>query len=171
MATDLLIADVTSVDWDNPTTWELLECTEAQDEEAESIAGTSVADTPLYSKITGMRMNLFFRAANACMIRWMLLKLPDGDTLAANLTDANFHSSNDVQANRELRKYTLAKGMIGITSDKLQQPLRIRVSRAAWRRASPMRENDKIVLMMAKNAENTTATLSGFGTIWVRANA
>lgn len=105
------------------------------------------------------------------MIRWMLVKIPDGDTLmSGGLTDANFHGSTEEPVDYTRRKMTLAKGYLGITADKLQVPLRIRVSRKAWARASPMKEGDILRLFVAKNAENTTATLSGFGTIWVKAN-
>lgn len=171
MLTDLLVADVTSVDWDNPTNINLVEAVEAMDEEAES-NGSTVADIPLYSRLTGMRLNLFVRAANSTLIRWALHKRPDGEAtnITSSMVDANFHSSDDTEDMREFRKYCIAKGMLAIPSDRLQAPLRIRVSRAAWKRISPMRENDTLTLTIAKASEGTTATVTGFGTIWCRAN-
>lgn len=160
---------MTSADYDNGVTVDLLECVETMDEEVES-NGSTVADTPLYSRITGMRLNLLLQAANACKIRWMLYKKPDGETLVSALTDANFHSSNDVQNNRELRKYTVAKGLAFVSPDRLAAPLNLFVRRQAWKRISPMREGDMLSLILAKEADGTTATLSGFGTIWVKAN-
>lgn len=100
----------------------------------------------------------------------MLVKRADNDlTNATAMTD--FHSSNDTSASREIRGLILAKGIVSIAPDKLQTSLKVRVSRAAWRRASPMRENDRIALVFAANTEGTnTVTVDGFGTIWVRAN-
>lgn len=171
---DFLIPDVTSADFDNPTQFHLVGCAEAQDEVIESTGGTTVgtnvATVPLYSRLLKMRMNLILRAANATMVRWMLVKNPDADITAANFM-AQYHSSDDDQGPREIRKSILSKGFVSVPSDKLQAGLRVRVSRKAWERASPMRENDVLSLVLAKEAAGTTATLSGFGTIWVKANA
>lgn len=171
---DFLIPDVSAADFDNPVGFDLVGCSEAQDEGIESTGGTTigtnVASIPLYSKLVAMRTNFIFRAANATMVRWMLVKKVDNDLTDAT-ANTGFHSSNEDENNRELRKLILAKGFVNIPSDKLAAPLRIRVSRAAWKRAQPMRENDRISLVFSKEAAGTTATLSGFGTIWVKANA
>lgn len=169
---NIQMTDVSAADYDAPNIINLLECVEAQDEEQIS-NDSSVADCPLYSRVVSMKLNAYFRAPSATEIRWMLIKRPDGETNAAttSLIDATFHGSDDTQAARELRQYTLAKGQVAIASDRLQTPFRVFVSRRAWARASPMRENDVISLIVAKSSEGTTASISGFGTIYVKANA
>lgn len=164
----LTIPDITAADFDNPLSIDLLRCIEAQDEEVES-DGTNIADTPLYSRITGMRMNLFIKAGAATDIRWMMHKSPDNDITVTSLA-TDFHNSNDTQPQRELRKMTVAKGYFAIGSDRLLTRFPIFVSKKALARISPMRENDRLRLVVAKHGDGTTATLSGFGTIYVRAN-
>ena len=110
------IPDVTSVDYDNPLLVDLLECVEAQDEEAES-DGSSIADAPLYSRIAAMRLNLTIvgPASSTVAHRWKLYKMPDGEQLQTSssmLTDSGFHISDDNPTAREARKYELAKGML-----------------------------------------------------------
>lgn len=174
MLHDFAIPDVSAADFDNPVRVNLLAATATQAEGVESTGGTTVgtdvATVPLYSKMLKMRLNMIFRAANATMVRWILFKNPDNDITDANI-NTSFHTSDDDQGPREIRKFILAKGFVNIPSDRLSAPLRIRVSRAAWARAAPMRDGDRIVLIMSKESQGTTATLSGFGTIWVKANA
>lgn len=170
---DFLIPDVTSVDFDNPVEFDILSCNEGQDENIESTggttAGTDVAQIPLYSRLLSFKTNLMFRAANACMVRWMLVKNDDNDFSAGNFNSA-FHSSNDDATTKAIHKLTMAKGFVNIPSDKLAAPLRIFVKRSAMKRVSPMKEDDKISMVFSKEAAGTTATLSGFGTFYVKAN-
>lgn len=168
--TDEIIPDVSAADFDNPLNVDLLQCIEAQDEEQVS-DGTTIADAPLYSRIAAMRVNLFTSASAGTLIRWLLYKMPDGESLISSLADANFHGSNDTPTQREMRKMTVAKGYYRISPDRLQTDMKIRVSRAAWKRISPLRENDTLRLVIAKSAEGSTGLLSGMGTIWVKANA
>lgn len=170
---DFLIPDVSSVDFDNPVEFEIAGATATQAEEVESTGGTTlgtdVATVPLYSKLLSMRLNLMFRAANATMVRWMLVKNTDNDRTAAAF-NTDFHSSNDSGDSREVRKLILSKGFVNIPSDKLAAPLRVRISRKALQRAAPMRDGDRLQFVLSKEAAGTTATLSGFGTMWFRAN-
>lgn len=168
---NITIADTASVSYDTPTVIDLLECTEAQDEEAES-NGSTIADCPLYSRITSMKLNLILEAAAAGKMRWMLVKRPDGETNLAttSLIDATFHGSDDTINARELRAQTLAKGIAFVSPDRLGSRLNVYVKKSAWARASPMREGDKITFIIAKESAGTTGTISGFGTIWVKAN-
>lgn len=166
------LSDASAANFDTSTNINLLDCLEAQDEELSS-NGTNIATCPLYSRVTSMRLNLIVRATTASMVRWVLHKRPDGETNAytTSLVDSTFHGAADTQAMRELRKYTLAKGMFVISPDRQATNVRIFVRRKAWARASPMRENDRITLTLAKDTAGTTGTIDGFGTIWVRANA
>lgn len=169
--TDETLNDVSAADFDNPTTLDLVECTETMDEEAIS-DGSTIADIPLYSRITAMRLNLFVTAGATTLVRWILFKKPDGENLfTGGLIDSNFHGSADTPTGREQRKVILAKGYLRISSDRLMNNIRVRPSRKAWARASPMREGDRLSLMFAKSAEGTTGTISGFGTLYVKANA
>lgn len=167
---NLTIPDVSAADFDNQLVVPLVECVESVDEEVES-NGTAIADVPLYSRLTSMRTSFFIWSGAATDIRWMLQKQPDGDTLTASLIDASFHGSDDTQNQREARKNTIAKGYFRVPSDRLQVPFRIFVKPKSWSRIAPMRENDRLVLLLAKSAEGTSASFNGFGTIWCKANA
>lgn len=166
----LTIPDVTSVSFDNPLVVPLIVCQESMNEETES-NGTAIAEVPLYSRLTSMRMRTMVHGmSTGSVIRWILQKAPDGEQLTTSLVDASFHGSDDTQNQREARKYTLAKGMIFVNPNNQSAPLPVFVKRKTWARASPMRENDRINLIIAKDAAGTTGNLSGFGTIWARAN-
>lgn len=167
----LTIPDVTSASFDNILRVPLLECVETMDEEVES-NGTTIADAPLYSRITSMRLNLILHGfAAGSIVRWILHKEPDGEQAYTELTNTSFHVSDDNEDNRERRKYCLAKGMVFINPNNLATTLRIFVKRKAWARVSPLRELDIIALTLAKDAAGTTGNLSGFGTLMVKANA
>lgn len=170
----LVIPDVTTVAYDNPLTVTLLECTEAQDEEVES-NGTTIADAPLYSRITAIKTKMTVGDATALTcVRFMVYKCTDGDdpitALGVGLADGAFHTSNQTPNNRELVRNTLAKGYIMIPPDKQVAPLNIRISREAMRRAGSMREGDLIRAIFAKDATGTTLRLWGMGNIYLRAN-
>lgn len=173
----LTIPDVTAADWDNALTIDLLECVEAQDEEVES-DGTAIADAPLYSRLTAFKLRLTIigpvGAGSANVFRWLLYKKPDGEAIAGtdlSAAGATFHSSNDTPTAREVRKMTMAKGVVYTNSSTGITGVRIFISRAAMKRISPLRENDRISLLIAKDALGTTATLHGFGTLYIKANA
>jgi hypothetical protein len=168
--TEESIPDITSAAFDTPLNIDLLECVESVDEEAIS-DGSTVADVPLYSRILSFKTHLFVDCDAATLIRWVLYKMPDGEALVGSLVDATFHGSQDTPTGREIRKVIIAKGYMRISADRLQSPLRIFISRQALKRISPLRENDKLRLTIAKSAAGTTAQLSGFGTIYVKANA
>lgn len=169
----LTIPDITSADYDNPLTFNLVAATEAQEEDVESTggttAGTDVATIPLYSKLLSLKLALMVHAMSAqTVFRWSLYKSPDGD-LTLNQT-TNFHTSNDSITDRENRKFTLAKGMFVSNASSTVNRIPIFIRRKAWQRASPMREGDLLKFSIAKDAAGTTAQLSGFGTLYVRAN-
>lgn len=168
-ASKLTVPDVTSVDFDNELEVDLLECTEAQDEEVES-DGSVIADAPLYSRITSFRLHAMLVAGAQTYVRWILYKKPDGESLLSNMV-SQWHSSDDSQNQREIRKNTIAKGLLNISSNRLSANIPIRVSSGALRRISPLREGDKITLVVAKAADGTTADLSIWGDIRIKANA
>lgn len=166
------IPAITSAAYDNPNQIDLVECVEAMDEEVES-DDSAIADVPLYSRLLSLKLFAFMQTAaapGAIRVRWLLYKKPDGETLAGSLIDGVWHTSEDTPTQRELRKYTVAKGILPLSNDNLNTPLRIFVKKQAWARVSPMRENDKLCLILAQNS-NATITLSGFGTIYAKANA
>lgn len=168
----LTIPDISSVAYDNPLTIDLLRCTETVDEEVES-NGTNIADCPLYSKFVGMKLNLMIRGTtdDELTLRWMLYKCPDGESLISSLQDSNFHSSNDIQNNRELRKMTLAKGMFLTNTSSGVNRMNVFVRRATLKRLGSLRENDIIRLQIAANSAATVqALVYGFGTLYVRMN-
>lgn len=164
----LTIPDVSAADYDNPLVVPLLTCIEAQDEEIES-DGTNIATAPLYSRLTSMTLKMAVHAFSAqTVFRWMLWKSPDND-LTPNMT-TNFHSSNDSITDREIRKMILAKGIVISNASSVVNSVPIFVRRSAMNRVGPLRENDRINFQIAKDAAGTTANLTGFGTLWVKAN-
>lgn len=166
------IPDVTSSDFDNPLTTDLIECTEAQDEEVESDTAGNIADCPLYSRLVGMRLQSIVEGSQtqSNTIRWLIYKKPDGEALVTNLA-AQFHSNDDTPTLREIRKYTIAKGQFVVNPSTAVATRNFFVKRKAWKRIAPMRENDKLTLLVAKDAVGTTMTQSLLGQIYVRANA
>jgi len=119
-------------------------------------------------------MKILGASGQTNVYRWLLYKKPDGEAIAGtdlSAAGATFHSSNDTPTAREVRKMTLAKGIIVGNPSSAVSGLRPFVSRAAWARASPMRENDKITFLIAKDAAGTTSILHGMGNIYIQANA
>lgn len=168
----ITIPDITTVPYDNPIAIDLIVCQETVDEEIET-NGTNVAQVPLYSKIVGMKLNLFIRGAvdEPLTLRWMLYKMPDGETLITSLIDANFHSSDDNATQRELRGLTLAKGILLTNVSSGTNRLSVFVRRKTLQRLGALRENDRWRFILAANGSATIqATISGMGTIYTRMN-
>lgn len=168
------IPDVTSVDWDNPLDINLLECVEAMNEETVSLGdGSAVADAPLYSRITGMKLDFKILGSTSVtnVYRWLMYKKPDGESLISSLVQTSFHSSTDSPTQREMHKMTIAKGMVISNPSTAIANLRVFVSKAALKRIAPLRENDALAFLIAKDTAGTTSLLHGMGNIYVRANA
>lgn len=166
----LTIPDITSADFDNPLTVDLLECTETMDEEVES-NGSVIADAPLYSKIVGIKLQGMIQgtASGVNFFRWMLFKAPDNDITGAAAMGL-WHVSDDTATARELRKVTIAKGLISSGASSSLASLRVFVRRSALARIGPLSEGDVLRLAIAKDAAGTTARLELWGTIYLRAN-
>lgn len=157
-----------SVAYDNPLTIGLLTTGETTDEEVES-NGTTIAEARNYSKIVGIKGSFEIHSLTAGdRVRWMLVKDVDNEGAITSLADATFHSSNDDPTTRELRARTLAKGIITGT-DRTGKRIPFFIRRKTLRRLGSLRENDRIELVLAVSGSNT-ASLTGFGTIYVRAN-
>lgn len=170
----LTIPDITSADFDNPLEIDLINCIDDAtgiDEQVES-DGTNIAQVPLYSRLTSMRLQCILEGSTSVstMIRWYLYKKPDGESLRTTLAGVAFNSSDDTPTERELRKYNIAKGMLVLNPSSAIGNLRVFVSKSAMARISPFRENDRLTLLFAKAAEGTTCSVSGFGSLRFRAN-
>lgn len=166
------IPDGTAANFDNEVEIPLIETLATVDEEVESDGAGAIADVPIYSRMTGFKANLYVAMTSSTPsdIRWMLYKEPDGESLVTDLS-TQFHSSDDSPTMREIRKYTLAKGQFRVNASAQMSRFPIFISRAAMRRCSPMRLNDRITLVIAKANDTTTGTLHGFGSIYFKANA
>lgn len=166
------IADVTSVSYDNPTNIGLCVAEESIEEEIES-NGTTIAECPIYSRLLSMKLDLIFRGSTSVsnLVRWMIMKRPDGEALVTSLADAQFHTSDDTPTQREVRSLTLAKGIIAINPSTATTSKRIFISRDAIRRVGRMNEQDRLELIVAKDAAGTTCDISGMGNLYFRANA
>lgn len=169
--TNLSIPDVTATDYDNEVEIPLLEAVEAQDEEAESDGAGTVADTPLYSRLESINLNFMvtMQGTSPIAVRWLLYKEPDGESLLTDMA-AQFHNSEDGPTARELRKNTIAKGMIMTNASAGKSGLHIRVRGRTLRRLGALHENDRITLVIAKEAAGTSGAIHGYGTIVTRAN-
>lgn len=170
------IPDISAADFDNPLTFDLLACTEAQDESIESTggttAGTDVAVTPLYSRLLSLRLHAIIQGtqATANLYRWILAKSPDNDITGATFM-SNWMSSDDTTAAREVREHIMAKGLAVINQSSGNAFPRIFVKKKTLNRLSPLREDDRIKFIIAKDAPGTTANFTMWGNLWVRANA
>lgn len=138
------------------------------DEEVES-DGTNTADCPLYSKILSIRLKAQLNAATSSLLRWILYKAPDGESLVSNMV-SQWHSSDDSPTQREIRKNTLAKGMIRVAADRQVAFLSPFIKRKTLARIGSLSENDKIILTIAKDAAGSAVGFDGFGQAYVRAN-
>lgn len=164
------IPDITSADYDNPLVISLLEATETMGE-ADVSDGSIIADAPLYSRITGIRLNTTVIAGQATQmqLRWIMWKDVDGD-LPGSTVMPLWHVSTESSVAREVRRMTIAKGLLIANQSSGVVPLHIRISRAALKRISPLRELDVLKFAIAKDAPGTAAVLNMWGSIYLRAN-
>lgn len=170
------IPDVTSVDFDNPLGFDLIGAAEAQNHEIESTGGTTigtdVATAPLYSKVVAIKLQTMVHGSSAGgeLVRWQLVKNPQGDLSTANI-NASWHSSNDDATEREVRGFQLAKGQLLVSPSRLQTPVRIFIRRKTMARLGSLREADRLRFVVSKDATGTTLQLTMWGNIYLRANA
>lgn len=164
---DLAIPAQSAAPYDNALSIPLLVCQETVNEETES-DGSNIAEVPLYSKLVGMKMNFMIHGGTSGNIyRWMLVKSIDNDTTAQNFMDA-FHTSNDDEASRARRAQTMSKGFF-VASDRTATRLNLFVRRKNLKRLGNLRENDRILLVIAQDGAQAAA-ISGFGTLYARLN-
>lgn len=170
----LSIPDITSADFDNPTSFRLLEGAEAQDESVESTGGTTVgtdvATAPLYSKLVAIKLQLILHgAAGGELVRWQIVRNPDSDISAATY-NTNWHNSDDTSTAREVRANQLAKGVVVVQSNTLATRVPIFIKRKTLRRMSSIKEGDSYAMVFSKDATGTTVLATVWGTMYLRAN-
>lgn len=161
-----------AANYDNPLVVPLLTCLEAQDETLES-NGTTIATIPLYSRLIAMRLQFNVLAGAASQgFRWILFKNVDNDTTVTSLANNSgfFHDTNETDAARAMRGLTIAKGFFISNASSNVNRVPIFVRKDAMKRISPFREDDRLTFVIAQNS-GTGASLHGFGTLWVKANA
>lgn len=143
---------------------------ETIDEEQEA-DGTSAAQCTIGSRIVSLKLAFQLTTPSSAIYRWLLWKKPDGEDLLANigagLKDGAFHSADDTASLRELRKVTLAKGVIVPDTAGARGFLKIYVKRKALARVARMSENDSLVLSIANSLGTEAGKLHGFGNIYV----
>lgn len=168
------IPDVTSVDFDNPSGFDLLIGSEAQDEEIESTGGTTggtdVAQVPLYSKLKAVKLNMIIQGQGAELVRWQLLKSPDSDITNAT-ANTNWHTADDSTTAREVRANQMAKGLAVVNSDRLDTRVKVFVRRKTLARLGTFREGDRLKMVFAKDSTATSCTATLWGNLYVKANA
>lgn len=164
----LSIPAKTSADFDNPLRLVLLTTGETINEELIS-DGTNIAEAKVYSKLVGMKLRFSIQGlGSSSVLRWILMKEPDGEDLTSTLTDEFFHGSTDTPTNRELRANILSKGIF-TGSDRTGAVLMPFVRRSTLKRLGNLRENDRISLVLAHN-ESSAMNITGMGTLYVRMN-
>lgn len=172
------IPDITSADFDNPVTFDLLAATEAEDDTIESTggttAGTNVATCRPDAKLVSIKVRTTVRGGSggAEIYRWVLYKSPDNDVSLGGLQGSSeFHTTNDNPTGREFRKGLLAKGEIQLSASSLMSRVPIFIKRAALLRNANFREDDRLKFQIAKNASGTTGQISMLGALYLRQNA
>lgn len=165
------LPDITSADYDNPINLGLIEGIEAQDENVES-DGSVIADAPLYSRIVAMKLKTIIHGSSAGgeLVRWMLVKNPDGDISNASFM-AGFQSSNDDRTSSDVRSHTYAKGIVLVQPSRNSTSVPVFIKRKTLNRMGVLNEGDVVSLIMAKDATGTSLQVTCWGNIWIRANA
>lgn len=165
---------MTSVDFDNAAGFDLLACTETNNEEIESTGGTTagsdVAEVPVHSRVVAAKLRLFLQGQGGEFIRWALVKNPDNEFTTQNFID-EWHTSNDSPNGRLFREKCLSKGLALLQSDRLSTAQNVFIRRKALARNARFIEGDRWKMVFAKDATATTCQATLWGTIYVKANA
>lgn len=121
------------------------------------------------SRILGVDLSMDFVPGNAGgQHEWLLFKSPDALLTAIPVTGAILFD-NDVSANTMLlRKHTLAYGRFLSTASRESSRTKVRISRAAMRRAGVMHDADSIRLCIVATDTAADGTFSMHGRIWTR---
>lgn len=154
----------------NNTTTEfaLLTADDDPDYDEDFAATTSAPECEVGARVLGIDLSCDFVPGNAGgQHEWCIFKSPDG--LLTSVITPGLLFQNDLTANVSLlRKYTMAYGRFLSTASRESSRTRVRISRAAMRRAGVMHDNDS--LRMSVTATDTAAdgTMSLHGRIWTR---
>lgn len=165
---EALAADA-GTDFSVPTVIGLLASTDGGTNAELNSDGTNIAECNPYSRLVGIKLQLWVVAAAGTFVRWVLYKDEDNEGFITTLADTVFHTSADTPAQRELHRLILAKGMFRVSSSTLGARVNIFVRRKALRRNSLFKENDRLELAIAQD-DNNVGSISGFGSLWVAEN-
>lgn len=168
---ELSIPAKTTNAWDNPLAISLIKCQETVDEEIEA-DGTNPTECYPGDSVVALKLKAWIHGnlTSASLLRWMIVKRPDGETLIANTTSliTAFHSSNDTASDREWRANILAKGILNPSTGDAKSGLNFFVKRKTLKRLlGYMRENDSCSLLIATNGASAH-TITIMGGLYVR---
>lgn len=146
----------------------LLSCDDDPDYDEDFDFGTTAPECEPGSRVLGidLTMDLVPSAAGE-QIEWILYKSPDG--LLNGVPTGPLLFQMDLTANVALiRKYTLAYGRFLSTSSRESSRTRVRISRAAMRRAGVMHDGDILRMNFIHTAAASPGSGSIHGRIWTR---
>lgn len=131
------------------TTFTLLTCDDDPDYDLNS-DGTTVAEVQPFSKIVGMNLKFRLEAAAGNTVEWLLIKDPDGLFTATQPAPSTLFTADITLTTIAVRKYTLAYGWLKSVSGIRDSTIfKIRVSKAAIKRAGAFLDGDKLLLIIA----------------------
>lgn len=151
------------------TEFPLLTADDDPDFDEDLNGSTTAPECETGARILGIDMTVDIVPGTAGeQVEFMIFKSPDqllngiGDPIAGLWT-------NDLTANNALfRKYTLCYGRFLSTASRESSRSRIRISRAAMRRAGVMHDNDHLRMCFAHTAGADNGKVSLHGRIWTR---
>lgn len=151
------------------TEFGLLTADDDPDYDEDFNGSTTAPECEVGSRILGIDLNLDLVPGNAGgQHEWILFKSPDG-LLSTGVVGPVSLFTNDLSANIALmRKYILAYGRFLSTASRESSRTRVRISRAAMRRAGVMHDNDSLRMVIAATDTAADGSLSLHGRIWTR---
>lgn len=147
----------------------LLTADDDPDYDEDLVLGTSAPECEVGSRILGIDLTMDFVPGNAGGQHiWTLYKSPDALLSGAGLAGSTIFTNDQTAVNMLLRKYALAFGRFLSTSSRESSRTKVRISRAAMRRAGVMHDNDSLRLVLTATDTTADGTFSIHGRIWTR---
>lgn len=121
------------------------------------------------ARILGIDFTMDFVPGNAGgQHEWILFKSPDALLTNAGATGSLLFTNDQTALGMLLRKYCLAYGRFLSTASRESSRTKVRISRAAMRRAGVMHDVDALRLAITATDTTSDGTFSMHGRIWTR---
>lgn len=164
------LRDLDQVITNNATSeFALLTADDDPDYDEDLALGTSAPECEVGSRILGIDLSMDFVPGNAGgQHEWLLFKSPDGLLDSLPVTFATLFTNDRTANNMLARKYALAGGRFLSTASRESSRTKVRISRAAMRRAGVMHDSDSIRLTITATDTAADGSFSIHGRIWTR---